>query len=296
MVSRKDECGAALKAAHRERGRSPSRAADKEAGVRIQRSVAVGTLVIVATATALAAQTPAAPAGPGRGARAGGQGAPAGPGGQGGAGRGEGGFTSAPANPAKLLFRETWATVMAQPIVQSSLSNQSLRLHVYGNASEIRKTTHAAQDEHYTYTGETQGNWAITVSDPKNMWDLTGDGRFRMQTRNSGLRTTHIVIKTTDGRYFASEDGNPESSAWIERDYIFRDMTWRLLLMTDTPSNASNQRQPNAARVPLIPTSRATPDLTKVEEVGFSDLQEGGWIPSTSRVRSWEVWGKVVPR
>jgi hypothetical protein len=51
-------------------------------------------------------------------------------------------------------------------------------------------------------------------------------------------------------------------------------------------------RQPNPKRVPIIPTARATPDLTKVEEVGFSDLSEGGWIPATSRVQSWEVWGK----
>jgi hypothetical protein len=195
-----------------------------------------------------------------------------------------------------MLFRETWATVMAQPIVQTSVSNQSLVLHVYGDAKEIRKTTHAADDEHYTYTGETTTNWALTLSDPKNQWDLSGDGRFRMQTRNSGMRTTRVVIKTADGRYFVSEEGNPDSSAWIARDYIFRDLTWRVLMMTDTPTNASNQRQPNPNRVPIIPTVRATPDLTKVEEVGFTDLMEGGWIPSTSRVRSWEVWGKAVPR
>ena len=211
-------------------------------------------------------------------------------------GRGQGGFTSPPDNPAVLLFRETWATEAAQPMVQASIRNTSLVLHIYGNPDDIRKTTHAAANEHYTYTGETTTNWAITLSDPKRYWDLTGDGRFRMETRSSGLRTTRVVIKTADGRYFVSEEGNPESSAWIVRDYIFRDLTWRTLLMTDTPTNASNRRQPNPKRVPIIPTTRATPDLTKVEEVGFSDLMEGGWIPSTSRVRSWEVWGKAVPR
>jgi hypothetical protein len=208
----------------------------------------------------------------------------------------QGGFTSPPDNPAVLLFRETWATTMTQPMVQASISNKALTLHIYGDANEIRKATHAADDEHYTYTGETTTNWALTLSDPRHYWDLTGDGRFRMQTRNSGLRTTHVVIKTADGKYFASEEGNPESSAWIARDYIFRDLTWRALLMTDTPSNASNRRQPNPKRVPIIPMQRATPDLTKVEEVGFSDLMEGGWIPSTSRIRSWEVWGKAIPR
>ena len=209
-------------------------------------------------------------------------------------GRGRGGFTGPPANPATLLFREVWTREMAQPMVQASLSNQSLTLHIYGNADEIRKTSHPTED--YTYTGETTTNWAITLSDPKHHWDLTGDARIRLKTRNSGFRTTHVVIKTVDGKYFASEEGSPESSAWIERDYIFRDLTWRTLLMTDTPTNASNRRTPNPKRVPIVPTTRATPDLTKVEEVGFSDLMEGGWIPATARIQSWEVWGKAVPR
>ena len=38
------------------------------------------------------------------------------------------------------------------------------------------------------------------------------------------------------------------------------------------------------------------PDLAKVDEVGFSDLMPGGWIPSTSRVNSWKVFGKKVQR
>ena len=260
---------------------------------------------VVAVMGVLAAQAPATPPparqgqpagqqpagrGAGRGgAQAAGAGAPA----QGG-GNPQGGFTSPPAEPAVMLFHEEWVSDMFQPMVQASLKNQSLLLHIYGNADEIRKTAHPTED--YTYTGETTTNWAITLSDPKHFWNLTGDGRIRLKTRNSGFRTTHAVIKTADGKYFASEEGNPESSAWIERDYIFRDLTWRTLLMTDTPSNASNRRQPNPKRVPIIPTTRATPDLTKVEEVGFSDLSEGGWIPSTSRVQAWDVWGKAVPR
>jgi hypothetical protein len=257
----------------------------------------------VAAGTALSiAQTPqgappsgaAAAAQPDGGTRQGAGQQPGAPGQRGRGGRGEGGFTGPPAEPAKLLFREVWAQEMAQPMVQASLSNANLSLHLYGNPDEIRKTSHPTED--YTYTGETTTNWAITLSDSKSYWNLTGDARIRLKTRNSGFRTTHVVIKTADGKYFASEEGNPESSAWIERDYIFRDLTWRALLMTDTPTNASNRRQPNPKRVPIIPTTRSTPDLAKVEEVGFSDLAEGGWIPATSRVQSWEVWGKALAR
>jgi hypothetical protein len=209
-------------------------------------------------------------------------------------GRGQGGFTSPPSDPATLLFREGWTMPMQQPMVQSSVANAHLTLHIYGNADEVRKTMHPT--EGYTYTGEATTNWAVTVSDKTSYWDLRGDGRMRIRTRNSGYRFLHVVIKTADGKYFASEEGAGESTAWIETDFILTDLTWRNLLMTDTPTNASNRRQPDPKRVPIIPTSRGTPDLSKVEEVGFSDLMAGGWIPATSRVNTFELWGKAVRR
>lgn len=212
------------------------------------------------------------------------------------AGRGgRGGFTGAPADPAKLLFEEKWTRApMAQPMLQENLGNQHLTLHIYGNAGEIRKTFHP--DEDYTYTGETVGNWAITVSDKKVLWDLTRDGRIRLRTRNSGYRFLHVVIRTADGRYYVSEEGAGESTAWIETDYILGDLRWRHLLMTDTPTNPSNRRAPDPKRVPIVATSKAAPDLSKVSEVGFSDLMPGGWIPATSRVNAFSLYGKTVPR
>jgi hypothetical protein len=208
---------------------------------------------------------------------------------------GRGGFTGAPADPAILLFHEAWTRApMAQPMLQENLGNKHLTLHLYGNPNEVRKTFHP--DEDYTYTGETVGNWALTVSDRTAYWNLTRDGRVRLKTRNSGYRFLHVVIKTADGRYFVSEEGSGESTAWIETDYILSDLHWRNLLMTDTPTNASNRRAPDPKRVPIVATSKAAPDLSRVEEVGFSDLMPGGWIPATSRVNAFWLWGKAVPR
>ena len=210
-------------------------------------------------------------------------------------GGGRGGFTSAPADPAKLLFHEAWTRApMSQPMVPDNLGNKHLELRIYGNANEIRKAFHPEED--YTYTGETVENWAITVSDKTSYWNLTGDGRIRLRTRNSGYRFLHVVIKTADGKYFVSEEGAGESTAWIETDYILSNLHWRTLLMTDTPSNASNRRAPNPKRIPIVATSTAAPDLSSVDEVGFSDLMPGGWIPSTSRVNAFWLYGKSVPR
>src|SRR6187549_2351423 len=66
--------------------------------------------------------------------------------------------------PSPLLFHEAWTRApLTQPMGQANLGNQQLALHIYGNAQEIRKASHPADD--YTYTGETIANWAITVSD-----------------------------------------------------------------------------------------------------------------------------------
>ena len=159
------------------------------------------------------------------------------------------------AESATLLFHEAWTRApLTQPMVQENLGNQHLTLHLYGSANEIRKTRHPTDD--YTYTGEATTNWAITVSDKASSWDLSGNGMIRLKTQNSGYRVLHVIIKTSDGRYFASEEGSGESSTWIERDYVLSDLHWRNLLMTDTPTNASNRRQPDPKRVPIIPPRR----------------------------------------
>lgn len=227
--------------------------------------------------------------------------AAAGPAGQRGPGRGAANGDVGAGNPigtaeiAPLIFDEKWSRAPeAEPMTQANLGNQFLSLHLYGDTQWIRKTYHPLED--YTYTGETVTNWAITVSDPKNYWDLTRSGKMMLRTRNSGYRFTHVVIKTADGKWFVSEEGSPESTSWIDREYAMPDLHWRVLLMTDTPSNASNRRKPDPKLVPIVPQGVGRPDLSRVEEVGFSDLMPGGWIPSTSRVNEFALYGKKVPR
>jgi hypothetical protein len=212
-----------------------------------------------------------------------------------GAGRGAGGAGIGSSEVAPLLFEERWTSLPnAQPITQEHLSNQHLRLHLYGDVAAIRKSNH--EPEYYTYTGEARTNWALTVSDPANLWDLSRAGKVMLRTRNTGWRFTHVVIKTADGNYFASEEGSGESTSWMNVEYPLQDLHWRNLLMTDTPTNASNKRTPDPTLVPIIPTTKGTPDLARIDEVGFSDLMPGGWIPATTRVNAWAVYGKKVAR
>ena len=82
----------------------------------------------------------------------------------------------------------------------------------------------------------------------------------------------------------------------MNRDYILADLHWRNLTMVDAPTSANPNRKPDPARAVIVPTSIATPDLSKVDEIGFSDLMPGGFIPATTRLNSWAVYGKKVPR
>jgi len=94
-------------------------------------------------------------------------------------------------SPAPLLFEEKWTRApQAQPMTQANLGNQNLRLHLYGDVAGIRKTFHPVED--YTYTGETITNWAITLSDPAALWNLSGNGKVRLTTRNSGDRKSVV--------------------------------------------------------------------------------------------------------
>src|SRR5581483_6463106 len=188
-------------------------------GVResMNRSMMMGAAAAALFAASAIAQTPANPPGQNGGA-APAAGAARGAGGAGrGGGRGAGGganginpgFNSGGAGigsadvPA-LIFEEHWRDIpMSEPATQQHLSNQNLVLHLYGDTDHIRATQHPT--EAYTYTGETRTNWALTLSDPKNYWDLSGTGKVMLRTRNSGYRFTHIVIKTADGQMFASE-------------------------------------------------------------------------------------------
>ena len=46
----------------------------------------------------------------------------------------------------------------------------------------------------------------------------------------------------------------------------------------------SNKRAPDPSLAPITLLEKAMPNLSRVDEVGFSDLTPDGWIPATTRV------------
>ena len=255
-------------------------------------------IVAAALAPALAQSTaPPTPPTTGRGGQAGAPPSTQPPAGAEGRGRGGGGGAGSfgTSENAELIFEEHWTRApLAQPMKQENLGNQNLRLHQYGDVEGIRKTQHPVED--YTYTGETRNTWMITVSDPSSYYDLRLPGKVMLRTRNTGFRLTHIVLRTPDGKFYVSEEGSGESSAWMNRDYILADLHWRNVTMDDRPTALNPNRPADPKRQVIVATSLATPDLGKIDEIGFTDLLPGGFIPATTRINAWAVYGKKVPR
>src|SRR5262245_37226027 len=133
---------------------------------------AVAALALCGTVYAQNANPPAAGRGAGAAPPAAARGGAAAARGNGGGTNGvnpgieTGGAGIGSAEVAPLIFEEHWSNVppAAQPIEQRQLSNQNLRLHLYGDVAGIRGTQHPT--ESYTYTGEAITNWALTLSDP----------------------------------------------------------------------------------------------------------------------------------
>jgi hypothetical protein len=183
-----------------------------------------------------------------------------------------------------LFFREEWREIpAAKPVTQEHVGNPDLILSLYGPGSEgIKKSHHdsPADDPWYIWSGEAEGNWAITLRH-KNAWaDLTGIAKVRWRTKQAGFRQLHILLKLADGKWLVSDQYDDQSTDWRIREFNVSDIRWRQLDIKKVLEGPWEQ----------------SPDLTRVDEIGWTDLMPGGGSDACSRLDWIEVYGKTVPR
>ena len=183
----------------------------------------------------------------------------------------------------KLLFREDWTQQPPfEQVSQADVMNPELIQNLYGPGQDsIKKRHHYSDlDPYYIFSGFCTGNWALTLSHKKYYADLTGNATIRCRMMNSGFRELHIILKASDGKWYVSDLAEGSSSAWQIHDFIIKDIRWNLLdIKTVTEGD----------RVPL-------PDLHRVDEIGFTDLMNGGHSTACSRVDWIEVYAEAVKR
>lgn len=184
---------------------------------------------------------------------------------------------------SKLFFREDWKeTEAALPVTQDHVANADLQLGLYGPAKDaIKKSNHPniPNDPYYVWSGECKENWAVGLRRKDLMVDLSApDARIRIRSKQSGFRQLRMILKLTDGTWLVSDKFANATDDWSEKEFAISGVSWRKLDIETVVEGAWVQK----------------PDLTRVAEVGFTDLMIGGGTPASSRLDWIEVWGRDV--
>jgi hypothetical protein len=197
--------------------------------------------------------------------------------------------------PPPLFFRENWndrpkgAPEGDLQMTQEYVSAPNMELKLYGaTAKNIDPAVTALPTGRLTYiwTGVVEGNWILMLRNKTNNVDLTGLAKMRWRTRQRGFHLLRPVVKLADGTMLAADYAEPTSVDWRETEFFFADVVrWRVL----DPEQAVESRDS---------AWRHNVDLSKVEEIGFTDLSRGGGHGQggSSAVDWFEVYGKPVKR
>jgi hypothetical protein len=183
-----------------------------------------------------------------------------------------------------LFFREDWKETPAEtPITQAHVAHPDLVLLLYGpGKAGIKKSHHdkPADDPYYVWSGTAGGNWAVTLRHRSRLADLTRQAKIRWRAKQAGFRQLRIILKLEDGQWLVSDASDPASGDWREREFNISDIRWRNL---DVGSVVEGDWAAN-------------PNLSRVEEIGWTDLMRGGESQACSRLDWIEVHAWPVER
>jgi hypothetical protein len=183
-----------------------------------------------------------------------------------------------------LFFREDWKESPPEiPLSQKHVNNPDLLLQLYGEGKDsLKKSNHErpVDDPFYVWSGLCLGNWLVSLKHKEYNVNLTGFAKVRWRSKQAGLRELRIALKLADGTWLVSDLSDGPSKDWRIKEFNIQDIAWYKL---------------DIDRVTEIgPVSN--PDLSNVEEIGFTDLMPGGKSASCSRLDWIEVDGKSVKR
>jgi hypothetical protein len=190
-----------------------------------------------------------------------------------------------------LFFREDWKP-MSSPkgngehtINQQDLENPNLELKLYGDKNGPQEVYQANDDVTIVWTGLCTVNCAVALRDKNNYVDLTGFGKIGWRTMQAGFHLLRPVVKLADGTWLVGDHTDGYSSDWVVSEISLADVRWRRLDIEKVAEARDGKWVDN-------------PDLSKVDEIGFTDLMAGsGHGPGGSSRVDWiEVYGKPVSR
>jgi len=195
-----------------------------------------------------------------------------------------------------VAFREDWTdptpgvpTDYKDRDLDSHLQNKNLQHGRYGlGAKDVIYDRHVSprDDPGYIWLGAcAAGPCAITLKDKTDYLDLSNPmAKVVWRTKQGGFRQLRLVLKLADGSFLISDRSAGPAEDWNISEISIRDVHWRVLKIQD----------PRMYEDALV----EKPDLTKIDEIGFTDLMLGGpsFTSGTSRVDWIEVHANRVKR
>lgn len=196
-----------------------------------------------------------------------------------------------------VFLREDWKLADGLPnintpqepehaVVPADVANANLDIHLHGDKAGLTSVKQPYnKDLTYVMTLLCTANCAITLRDKANDVDLTGLATIRWRTRITGFHMLHPIVKLADGTWLVGDHATPYSTDWVESEIQLADVRWRPLDIDNVVEGKGGKWVEN-------------PNLSRVEEIGFTDLMRGSGHGGGggSRVDWIQVTGKPVPR
>ena len=196
-----------------------------------------------------------------------------------------------PKGPARppLFFREEWKQIPGggeHPVTANAPANPSLEMKLYGASAKEIQLTGAANDENnpiHLWNGLVEGPTAVTLRDKSNYADLTGMARIRWLIKVSGFHQVHPIVKLANGTWLVGDHADGSIADWHAHDFSLAEVRWLRLDIEKVVAKGNPVEKP---------------DLSRVDEIGFTDLMPGsGHGPGGWSDVAWiEVYGKPVKR
>jgi hypothetical protein len=178
-------------------------------------------------------------------------------------------------------------------VVQDNLVDPNLELKQYGlheNCNLTSGTPGSATTPYSLWSGECEQPFATMFRPKASSMDLTGTAKIHWTVKTSGFHVVRPIVKLLDGTMYAGEFASESVPLLVTSEFVPAAIRWikldpKRLVTISTPGGQFNYIW-------------ATPDLSKVDEVGFVDLMPGsghgtgGYI----HVSEFKVYGKAVPR
>src|ERR1043165_571100 len=149
------------------------------------------------------------------------------------------------------------------PIASSDVANPNLEVRLYGDKAGTRTVLQPYNDNiPYVMSLLCESNCAITLRDKNNDVDLSGLATIRWRTRVSGFHLLRPILKLADGTWLIGDKAVGLSTDWVESEIPPYDGRGRNLDITQVVEGREAKWVDN-------------PDLSRVEEIGFTDLMRG---------------------